>query len=174
MTPWTVVCQAPLPWDSPGKNIGVGCHALLQGIFSTLRSNLGLLHWQADSLQVELPGKPVSCITTLLTLLYAGGQPPLLFTAIIPLLGFFFCILQTFVIPLRSYPKYSSFISFLPPYCIIQSYKTYLMEENGAIKKTFSFPIYRFSCICIPPNPFSHRCKGTSVFFLSNMDTSSS
>ena len=22
------------PWDSPGKNIGVGCHALLQGIFS--------------------------------------------------------------------------------------------------------------------------------------------
>ena len=21
------------PWDSPGKNIGVGCHALLQGIF---------------------------------------------------------------------------------------------------------------------------------------------
>ena len=21
------------PWDSPGKNTGVGCHALLQGIF---------------------------------------------------------------------------------------------------------------------------------------------
>ena len=73
--------------DSPSKNTGVGCHALLQGIFSTLRWNLGLLHWQADSLQVELPGKPVSCITTLLTLLYAGGQPPLLSTAIIPLLG---------------------------------------------------------------------------------------
>ena len=25
--------QAPLPRDSPGKNIGVGCHFLLQGIF---------------------------------------------------------------------------------------------------------------------------------------------
>ena len=23
------------PWDSPGKNNGVGCHALLQGIFPT-------------------------------------------------------------------------------------------------------------------------------------------
>ena len=27
------------PWGSPGKNTGVGCHALLQGIFLTQRSN---------------------------------------------------------------------------------------------------------------------------------------
>ena len=27
------------PWDSPGKNTGVGCHALLQGIFLTQESN---------------------------------------------------------------------------------------------------------------------------------------
>ena len=35
---------------SPGKNTGVGCHALLQGIFPTQGSNprlLCLLHWQA-------------------------------------------------------------------------------------------------------------------------------
>ena len=30
--------------DSPGKNTGVGCHALLQGIFPTQGSNPGLLH----------------------------------------------------------------------------------------------------------------------------------
>ena len=30
--------------DSPGKNTGVGCHALLQGIFPTQGSNSGLLH----------------------------------------------------------------------------------------------------------------------------------
>ena len=30
--------------DSPGKNTGVGCHALLQGISSTQGSNPGLLH----------------------------------------------------------------------------------------------------------------------------------
>ena len=32
------------PWDSPGKNTGVGCHSLLLGIFLTQGSNLGLLH----------------------------------------------------------------------------------------------------------------------------------
>ena len=38
------------PWDSPGKDNGVSCHALLQGIFPTQGSNLNricLLHWQA-------------------------------------------------------------------------------------------------------------------------------
>ena len=29
-TPWTAAHQAPPPWDSPGKNNGVGCHYLLQ------------------------------------------------------------------------------------------------------------------------------------------------
>ena len=30
--------------DSPGKNTGVGCHALLQGLFPTYWSNPGLQH----------------------------------------------------------------------------------------------------------------------------------
>src|SRR5574340_769900 len=36
--------RLPCPWDSPGKNTGVGCHFLLQGTFLTQGSNLGLLH----------------------------------------------------------------------------------------------------------------------------------
>ena len=32
------------PWDFPGKNTGVGCHALLQGIFPIQCSNPHLLH----------------------------------------------------------------------------------------------------------------------------------
>ena len=32
------------PWDSPGKNTGVVCHSLLQGIFLIQGLNLGLLH----------------------------------------------------------------------------------------------------------------------------------
>ena len=32
------------PWNSPGKNTGVGCHFLLQGIFPTQGWNPGLLH----------------------------------------------------------------------------------------------------------------------------------
>ena len=43
-TPWTVVCQALLSWDFPGKDTGVGSHYLLQGIFLTQGLNLGLLH----------------------------------------------------------------------------------------------------------------------------------
>ena len=34
------------PWDSPGKNTGVGCHFLLQGVFLTQGLNLCLLHRQ--------------------------------------------------------------------------------------------------------------------------------
>ena len=40
------------PWDSPGKNSGVGCHFLLQGIFPTQGLNPSLLRflpWQASS-----------------------------------------------------------------------------------------------------------------------------
>ena len=40
------------PWDFPGKNIGVGRHLLLQGIFPIQGLNPclpHLLHWQADS-----------------------------------------------------------------------------------------------------------------------------
>ena len=39
--PWTHVTPASLlwPWDFPGKNTGVGCRALLQGLFLTRESN---------------------------------------------------------------------------------------------------------------------------------------
>ena len=51
------------PWNSPGKNTGVGCHSLLQGIFLTQGSNLCLLHWQADSLPSEPPrNTPINSI----------------------------------------------------------------------------------------------------------------
>ena len=43
-TPWTVAHQASLSMGIPGKNSGVGCHALLQGIFATQRLNSGLPH----------------------------------------------------------------------------------------------------------------------------------
>ena len=42
-TSWTVASRLLCPWDSPGKNTGVGCHALLQGIFLTQELNRQLL-----------------------------------------------------------------------------------------------------------------------------------
>ena len=46
MWPTRLLC----PWYFPGKNTGVGCHFLLQGIFLTQGSSLCLLQWEADSL----------------------------------------------------------------------------------------------------------------------------
>ena len=49
------------PWGSPGKDTGVGCHFLLQGIFLTQGSNLRLLcllHWQVGSLPLASPRNP--------------------------------------------------------------------------------------------------------------------
>ena len=41
----TATCPGLLcPWSSPGKDTGVDCHALLQGIFLTQRLNPHLLH----------------------------------------------------------------------------------------------------------------------------------
>ena len=40
----TVALQAHSPWNSPGKDTGVGSRSLLQGIFLTQGLNLGLLH----------------------------------------------------------------------------------------------------------------------------------
>ena len=53
------------PWDFPGKNTGVGCRVLLQGIFLTQRWNLllsCLLNWQEGFLLLAQPGKPVRSI----------------------------------------------------------------------------------------------------------------
>ena len=47
--------------ESPGKNTGMGCQALLHGIFPTQRLNpclLSLLCWQASSLPLAPPRKP--------------------------------------------------------------------------------------------------------------------
>ena len=71
---WLQPIRILCPWDSLGKNTGVGCHFLLQGIFPIQGSNPGLLHpspgdlpnpgikprsfaLQVDSLPSESPGK---------------------------------------------------------------------------------------------------------------------
>ena len=46
------------PWNSPGKNIGVGSHSLLQGIFLTQGSNLGLLYCRWILYHLSHQGSP--------------------------------------------------------------------------------------------------------------------
>ena len=65
------VMSDPMGCNLPGSSVhrifqaripGVGCHFLLQGIFSTQGSNphpLCLLHWRADSLSLHHLGSPI-------------------------------------------------------------------------------------------------------------------
>ena len=46
------------PWDSPGKNTGVGCHSLLQGIFPTQGLNPGLPHYRHTLYCLSHQGSP--------------------------------------------------------------------------------------------------------------------
>ena len=45
-SPRTTAPRLPCPGDPPGKDTGVGCHSLLQGIFPTQGSNPGHLHYR--------------------------------------------------------------------------------------------------------------------------------
>ena len=61
VTPWTIARKALLFMDSPDKNTGVGCHALLQGVFPTQGLNPHILvscTGRQGSLPLAPPGKP--------------------------------------------------------------------------------------------------------------------
>ena len=56
---WTVACQALMSMDdSLGKNTGVGCHALLQGIPLTQGSNPSLPHCRCILYHLSQQGGP--------------------------------------------------------------------------------------------------------------------
>ena len=56
-TPETAAHQAPHPWDSPGKNTGVGCHFLLQCMKVKSESEVAQsCPTLSDSLDYSLPG----------------------------------------------------------------------------------------------------------------------
>ena len=53
-TPWTVVHRAPLSWDFPGKNTGVGCHFLHQGRVTLVNNTISGLENITDA-EAETP-----------------------------------------------------------------------------------------------------------------------
>ena len=68
LTLWTVWPMDPLSssvqMDSPGKNTGVGCHALLQRIFWTQGSNPGLPHCQQILYDLSYQGSLLTLYTS--------------------------------------------------------------------------------------------------------------
>ena len=53
--------RLPCPWDSPDKNTGVRCHALLQEIFPTQGSNPGLSNRRQILYRLSHQGSPSWC-----------------------------------------------------------------------------------------------------------------
>ena len=61
--PWTVARQAPLSVGFSGKNTGVGCHFLFQGIFPTQWGYLldkSIVHWIYRKLKIHLNTQPTA------------------------------------------------------------------------------------------------------------------
>ena len=67
-TPWTVPARLLRSWDFLDENTGVGCRSLLQQIFPTQGSNLGLRHCRQILYRLSYQGKQKS-----LTELNFGG-----------------------------------------------------------------------------------------------------
>ena len=62
------------PWNSPGKNTGVGSHSLLQGVLPDPGIEAWSLALQEDSLLSEPPGKPWKAATKGERFLYPGKR----------------------------------------------------------------------------------------------------
>ena len=59
-TPQTAATRLPRPWDSPGKNTGVGCHFLLQRMKVKSQSEVAqLCPTLSDPMHCSLSGSPV-------------------------------------------------------------------------------------------------------------------
>ena len=68
VTKFCLTLLTPCPWNFSGKNIGVSCHFLLQGIFLTQGSNLGLLglpYLQVGSLPLSHQGSSWSTVASI-------------------------------------------------------------------------------------------------------------
>ena len=66
------------PWGSPGKNTGVGCHSLLQGVFLTQGLNLGLLHYRQILYHLSHQGRPLKdpqAVKSSIFFFFCYGEP---------------------------------------------------------------------------------------------------
>ena len=83
------------PRDSPGKNTGVGCHALLQWMFLTQGLSpclFNLLHWLVGSLPPAPPGKPIKIQVEFIKI-YGKVYTTMIFKVV----GFIFLVLFTYI-----------------------------------------------------------------------------
>ena len=95
-------------WDSPGKNTGVGCHFLLQGIFPNQESNLDLLHCRQVLNQLSYKEKPYYTLYAI----YIDFLPPKVSFLLIQILICFILIFDWLIFGcIGPYPRHAGFSS---------------------------------------------------------------
>ena len=110
------------PWDSPGENTGVGCHAFLRGIFPTQGSNPGLPHCRRTlyclSRQHTLVGDLFQVDSCQLRIVSSGGSEPKEEASSL------MTVTQALVSPLRILPLWLHLIkiTFWRPHLLIPSH----------------------------------------------------
>ena len=104
--------------DSPGKNTGKGCHALLQGIFPTQGSNTGLQHCRQILYCLSHQGIP-RILEWVAYPFSRGTSWPRNWTGVSCIAGGFITSWATWEVPLDSYcllnilPQASKIVNFL-------------------------------------------------------------
>ena len=102
VTPWTETTRLLCPWDSAGKNTGVGSHAPLQGIFwiqdGTLVSSTSCIGRQVPP-PVTPPGKPLKSYISI----HFGGDPLQFRPGSLFTLGIQICTYLSLFLQLNSY-----------------------------------------------------------------------
>ena len=83
--PQTRAHQAPLSMHSLGKNTGMSCHALLQGIFPTQGPNLSLLHCRQILYCLSHQGSHFFCLLTKRSVSMLCFFPSIYFNLRVPL-----------------------------------------------------------------------------------------
>ena len=89
VTPWNIACQAPLSMEFWSQNTGVGCHALLQGIFPIQGLNPGLPHCRRILYQLSHKGNP-RILEWVAYLFSSGPSWPRNWTGVFHIAGGFF------------------------------------------------------------------------------------
>ena len=117
------------PWDSSGKNIGVGVHTLLQGIFLTQGLNSGLLHCRWILYHLSHQGSPKKMV--------------------------YYTVLDLFHYRLLQYIEYSSLGYTVGPYCLSVLYIiVYICKFKLLIYPPFS-PSITISLFSMSASPIS-------------------
>ena len=147
-TPCIVVHQAPLSMGFPGKDTGVGCRFLLQGIFLTQGLITCLLDWQVHSLPLSCLGRPPKKLIPIrfgsqvalnpslwcFLLSWSGMRFLLLTLWVQPILGLFVKSPLSHPVPITAYISNNRFLSELLEHIrFVQYYRALIFWSSKGI-----------------------------------------